>query len=335
MSNLNIVNEFKKNKIRILTNIYNNNIYSLVINCNNEIKNITRRIIPLKQKNIEINNINKKYNLFKILLKTTFDKDVKTFLNYLSTINTTQIINKKALLIGINYKETSSELSGCINDAISIETFLKHKNFNDIKILTDESEIKPTKDNIMNELKNILQNSNKNDLIFIFYSGHGAYTLDRNGEELDGYDELLVPLDFNYIIDDELKVLIDTYGKPDTTIIALFDCCNSGTSLDLKYQLLAKINYDDISENETSGETPCNVIYISGCRDEQVSLETFLNGKVQGLMTWSFLDIMNTNKTITWRQLVKKMRELLKNSSYQIPQLSSGRLFNPDSKCIL
>jgi len=203
-------------------------------------------------------------------------------------------------------------------------------------MLTDESEIKPTKENIMNELKNILQNSNKNDLIFIFYSGHGAYTLDRNGEEIDGYDELLVPLDFNYIVDDELKELINTYGKPNTTIIALFDCCNSGTSLDLKYQLLEKINYDDISENENSIETPCNVIYISGCRDEQVSLETFLNGKVQGLMTWSFLNIMNNNnKPITWRQLVKNMRVLLKNYSYQIPQLASGKIFNPDSICLL
>jgi hypothetical protein len=49
-------------------------------------------------------------------------------------------------------------------------------------------------------------------------------------------------------------------------------------------------------------------------------------------MTWSFLETVRNNKTISWRNLVKKMRELLKPQSNQIPQLSSGRLFNPDSE---
>jgi hypothetical protein len=282
-----------------------------------------------------VNNINKKYKQIINNVKLFFENEIKktNIISEPSPIQfTLQANNKKALIIGINYLGTSSALSGCINDAKSIETYLKEQNFTNIKMLTDETTIKPTRENILHEIKTLLETSNANDTLFIYYSGHGSYTLDRNGDELDGYDELIVPLDFKFIKDDELKTLINTYGKSNTNLIALFDSCNSGTALDLKYQILEKVNYDDISENINTTETNCNALFISGCRDEQVSLETFINNKTQGLMTWSFLETMRNNKTISWRNLVKKMRELLKPQSNQIPQLSSGRLFNPDSE---
>ena len=228
-------------------------------------------------------------------------------------------------------------MNGCINDAKSIESFLKEHNFTNIKMLTDETTTTPTRENILNEIKTLLETSNENDTLFIYYSGHGSYTLDKNGDgdELDNYDELIIPVDFKYIKDDELKTIINKYGKSNTNLIALFDSCNSGTALDLKYQILEKLNYDDISENTQSVETPCNALLLSGCRDDQFSVETLINNKTQGAMTWSFLETIRNNKSISWRNLVKKMRELLKPQSSQIPQLSSGRLFNPDSIFLL
>lgn len=330
----NIVNEFNKRRINQLRSLYNRSLSILNRNYINEIKSIHSRLIQMNQRRLLINETNKKYNQLRINMKNDFNREINNILNSENSniISTNQYVNKKALVIGINYNETTNQLNGCINDAISIEKFLKDKQFTEIKLLTDETEIKPTKDNILNEIKNIIENSNKNDLIFIFYSGHGSYTIDQNNDEIHGYDGLLVPLDLNVIKDDELKTLINTYGKQDTTIIALFDCCNSGTLLDLRYQILEKLNYDDITENKKNSETVCNIMYISGCRDEQVSLETFVNNKVQGIMTRAFLDIMNNNKNnITWRQLIKKVRENLKSLSFQIPQLSSGKLFNPDN----
>ena len=343
-----ILEELKNNKIKNVINGYNKTIQTLSINYNNEIKRVTRIFMSIKQKQLLITNINKTYEQFKTSYKNNLDNQIKTIesayllqISSLTNVNNGNVNNgnvnngtKKALIIGINYRGTSSELNGCINDAKSIEAFLKQKNFNDIKMLTDETLIKPTKINILNEIKSLLQNSNKNDTLFIYYSGHGSYTLDRNGDELDGRDELLVPLDFNYIKDDELKQIIDSYGKPDTNLIALFDCCNSGTALDLRYQILEKLNYDDITENKKNTETPCNTIFISGCRDEQLSIETIINDKVQGLMTWAFLETIKKNN-ITWRELIKKMRETLKQNSYQIPQLSSGKVFNPDTTVVI
>lgn len=333
----NLVTNFKNDKVKNLTNSYTKALFVTNNNYNIEINNLNRLRINIRLKNAAIDSINKKYQQIRNNLKLFFETEIKKA-NEIPSINAVsniQIASKKALVIGINYVGTSSRLNGCINDAKSIETYLKENNFTSIKMLTDETTIKPTKANILNEIINMLKNSNKNDMLFLYYSGHGSYTIDRNSDEADGYDELLVPLDFNYIRDDELKSIINTYGKPDTNLIALFDSCNSGTALDLKYQILEKLNYDDITENEKTTVTPCNALFISGCRDEQVSLETIINNKVQGLMTWSFLETVKNNKTITWRNLVKKMREILKTQSYQIPQLSSGRLFNPDSNFIL
>lgn len=333
----NLINDFKTTKLKNLNVSYNKAISLVNNNLNIEINYVNRLRININQKRIAINNINRKYEQIRNNIKLFFENEIKKT-NSISQPNPITFnvqTNKKALVIGINYVGTPSRLNGCINDAKSIEAYLKENNFTNIKLLTDETSIKPTKANILNEIKNLLQNSNKNDSLFIFYSGHGSYTLDRNGDEADGYDELIVPLDFNYIKDDDLKAVINTYGKTDTNLTVLFDCCNSGTALDLKYQILEKVNYDDITENERNSETPCNTVFISGCLDEQVSLETVVNNKVQGLMTWSFLETVRNEKNITWRNLVKKMREKLKPQSYQIPQLSSGKLFDPDTQFIL
>ena len=330
----NLIADFKRNRIANLTNSYNKTIFILQNNYNIEIRNINRMRIHIRLKQNAINNIHEKYKKTINNVRIFFENEIKKVIAVSEPIPV-QSNNKKALIIGINYLGTSSALNGCINDAKSIETYLKEQNYTNIKILTDETAIKPTRENILNEIKTLLETSNENDTLFIYYSGHGSNTVDRNGDELDGYDELIVPLDFKYIKDDELKTLINTYGKTKTNVIALFDSCNSGTALDLKYQILEKVNYDDITENTNTAETNCNAFLLSGCRDNQVSLETFINNKQQGAMTWSFLETVRNNKQISWRNLVKKMRELLKPQSDQIPQLSSGRLFNPDSDFIL
>ena len=330
----NLIADFKRNRIANLTNSYNKTIFILQNNYNIEIRNINRMRIHIRLKQNAINNIHEKYKKTINNVRIFFENEIKKVIAVSEPIPV-QSNNKKALIIGINYLGTSSALNGCINDAKSIETYLKEQNYTNIKILTDETAIKPTRENILNEIKTLLETSNENDTLFIYYSGHGSNTVDRNGDELDGYDELIVPLDFKYIKDDELKTLINTYGKTRTNVIALFDSCNSGTALDLKYQILEKVNYDDISENINTAETTCNAFLLSGCRDNQFSLETFINNKTQGAMTWSFLETVRNNKPLTWRNLVKKMRETLKPTSNQIPQLSSGRLFNPDSDFVL
>ena len=97
--------------------------------------------------------------------------------------------NKKALLIGINYLNTPYELSGCIADIERMKTFLESKGFNDFDMMTDLTDIKPTRINILNKVVNFINNSVDGDLLFIHFSGHGSYTYDANNDEIDENDE--------------------------------------------------------------------------------------------------------------------------------------------------
>ena len=246
--------------------------------------------------------------------------------------------NYKALMIGINYRNTNSELRGCINDVISLKNFLNqhHKLNNDnIFILTDDTPLKPTRNNILEKYKNLLINSEKGDILYFTYSGHGSYTFDRNGDEFDGNDELLVSIDSRGITDDELKQIADQYLKEDVTLFVLFDCCHSGTLLDLKYRYLTTSDYNEVIINDKNTQTKGNIFFISGSSDSQTSADAYINNKFQGAMTWSFLNSINSNPDLTWKELLLKMRELLKNNYTQVPQFSTNKSIDINSKIIV
>jgi hypothetical protein len=248
-----------------------------------------------------------------------------------------EIKNKKnALLIGCKYLDTNYELIGCINDTKNLKELVEKNNFNNVKILTDDTIIKPTKQNILNEITAILANAKSGDSVFISYSGHGSNILDRNNDETDGRDEVIISLDLKSITDDELRRLINENLKEDVTLFALFDSCSSGTVLDLPYQYLDSMNYDKFTENPKVSDTKGNVIMISGCTDNQYSTDAFIDGNGQGAMTWSFLKSIKNNPKITYRELIRNMRDLLKTNNYgQLPQLSTGQLFNIDTPILL
>lgn len=238
---------------------------------------------------------------------------------------------KKALLIGTNYKGTPNELYGCVNDVNSIRERLIKSKFTEINIISDLTNIKPTRNAIIEGIKSLLINAKDGEFLFISYSGHGSNRIDKNKDEKDGRDELIIPCDFIPISDDELKNIINAYLKKNVTLFALFDSCFSGTMLDLKYQYLDSLNYDNSTENNMNSETVGNVIMISGCTDNQYSADAYIKNKPQGAMTWSFLETLNENKTLTWKELVKTMRDKLLISHFdQLPQISCGKKTNID-----
>jgi hypothetical protein len=130
---------------------------------------------------------------------------------------------------------------------------------------------------IIKAFKNLLQNAIYGDTLVFAYSGHGTYTTDLNGDELDGFDEMIIPIDAtnvqSCIIDDEFKTIIDAYLKYGVKLFILMDCCFSGTILDLKYNYMDDENFDKTTVNAKSNETNGQVIVFSGCTDKQTSIE--------------------------------------------------------------
>jgi len=129
---------------------------------------------------------------------------------------------------------------------------------------------------------------------------------------------------------------IKTNLKKNVTLFAMFDSCFSGSVLDLKYQYLDSLNYDNYTENNKELETLGNVFMISGCTDCQTSADSVFNNKLNGAMTWALLESLNQNSNFTWRELVKNMRQNLKSLGYsQIPQFSTGKFENIDLKVFI
>jgi len=254
---------------------------------------------------------------------------------------------KKALLIGINYRNTDMELRGCINDVEKVQEYLLKNGYskNNITIITDDTRVKPTRKNIIQAFLDILLTHAER--IYIHYSGHGIWVKDMNGDEEDGRDEAIVPLDCNksgLITDDQLRGLL-TFMSPNTKLTAVFDCCHSGTGLDLKYNLIQADNFIRegrkfvnnkkwiIKEDTKAFITPGEVYLISGCQDHQTSTDDYISGDYQGALTFYLLQILNNpeNKPNTWKDLLENLRKLLSEKHYdQIAQLSSGKILTID-----
>ncbi|KAF8635165.1 hypothetical protein AX15_000503 [Amanita polypyramis BW_CC] len=151
---------------------------------------------------------------------------------------------KKALCIGINYINQNGELGGCINDAINMRNFLCRRfgyKAEDIVMLRDDSknpmEI-PTKANMLRAMQWLVKDARPNDSLFFHYSGHGGQTKDLDGDEEDGYDEVIYPVDFDtngHIVDDLLHEIMVKPLPPGCRLTSIFDSCHSGTAIDLPY----------------------------------------------------------------------------------------------------
>jgi hypothetical protein len=151
---------------------------------------------------------------------------------------------RKALLIGINYFGQEGELRGCINDVHNMSTYL-NETFGyaseDMVKLTDDQQnpmSQPTKDNIRRAMQWLVHDVQPNDSLFFHYSGHGGQTEDLDGDEDDGHDEVIYPVDFRqagHIVDDEMHHILVNPLPAGVRLTAIFDSCHSGSALDLPY----------------------------------------------------------------------------------------------------
>jgi metacaspase-1 len=254
-------------------------------------------------------------------------------------------MSRKALLIGINYCGTSSELRGCVNDCLNIRHMLINKfqvKESDIVLLTEASNdlnLIPTKANIITQMKKLVEGANSESRLFFHYSGHGSFIPDRNGDENDGHDEALCPLDYNkgLIVDDELRqVLINPLPKG-CNLFAIIDACHSGTALDLRANYLFhnrknKERYR-IEIEKNMPDANANIILLSGCLDSQTSMDCFLNGNYTGALTFAFIksynDLKSTNKEISIYNLIQTITDNLKVRKFeQDAKISTGRLID-------
>ena len=166
---------------------------------------------------------------------------------------------KKALVIGVNYRGSADELSGCENDAQAVAALLRSVlAYRDDEIVTmvegsgeegdaADAALSPTRAAIEAQMDALLASAVADARlreVFVSFSGHGTSLRDerdgdeddgRDGDEDDGRDEAIVPLDYataGNIRDDQIAGWLRRFPAR-CRIFCLFDACHSGTLGDL------------------------------------------------------------------------------------------------------
>ncbi|TCD61159.1 Metacaspase [Steccherinum ochraceum] len=254
---------------------------------------------------------------------------------------------RKAVCVGINYHRQPYELFGCVNDAKNVYRFLnKHHHFKeeDIVLLVDDSrnpKQHPTRQNIIEAMRWLVKDAHPHDSLFFHYSGHGGQTKDKDGDEIDGWDEVIYPLDYQTagsIVDDLMHAIMVQPLPIGCRLTALFDSCHSGSILDLPYLYHtngrtkgSQVKSSHIKEKST----PADVMSWSGCKDSQKSADTFEGGLAVGAMSYAFMQSLTLNPHQTYQELLRSVRETLKKKYSQKPQLSSSHRIDTNLQFII
>lgn len=182
---------------------------------------------------------------------------------------------KKALLVGINYFGSKNELRGCVNDVKNMSLFLNQYygySYDNMVMLTDDQQDYqriPTRQNIINAMQWLVRDARPNDSYFFHISSHGGLVPDQDGDEEDGFDSCIYPVDFERagpIIDDEMHDIMVKALPPGCKLTALFDCCHSGTALDLPFVYSTKgvVKEPNLWKDAGSGALQAFVDYERG-----------------------------------------------------------------------
>jgi hypothetical protein len=135
------------------------------------------------------------------------------------------VLMKKAVIVGINAYPAPNTLHGCVNDAMDCKATLEARGFTCTMILDAQA----TKVGILAALNALVDGASPGDSIVFAYSGHGSQVRDVSGDEADGLDEVICPVDWpQYISDDDFRTIFNRLPTG-VTLDVFLDSCHSGT----------------------------------------------------------------------------------------------------------
>ncbi|CAI7613923.1 unnamed protein product [Penicillium pancosmium] len=135
---------------------------------------------------------------------------------------------KKALLIASPY----GGLQGTINDVKSVDELLRSHGFSIKKCCGPEA----TRDGILDAWNDLISQLNKDDTVFVYYSGHGGLVEPPKIQPKERRFQFIVPIDYDHngsdefrgILDVEISLLVQRTTEKTKNVTVAFDCCHSG-----------------------------------------------------------------------------------------------------------
>jgi len=270
---------------------------------------------------------------------------------------------KHALIIAIG--DYPTETTGwprisSTNDIALVKSALLYQKFDDIVVIQDDQ---ATKEGILNAIKQLESKLKAGDVAVIHLSCHGQQIQDYNFDEIDGYDEAIIPydapvdmqhvsnIDFkgiytnqNHLIDDEFGIQMDnlrTKLGPNGDLVVFIDACHSGTGTRGEAKVRGGyppfINGDfkptNLNDNNEvflfqNGSNPkmSNYVVFSAARAEELNFELKEGSTFYGPLSWAYSKALKEcSEGITYRGLFSKIQSfMLEKAPKQNPTIEGG-----------
>lgn len=252
---------------------------------------------------------------------------------------------KYAILVGISdyhcldKNNEWNDING-VNDVTLISLILKKQGFS-IQTITNSN---ASYNNIISSINKLTLKCKKGDYVYIHFSCHGQPFEDQNGDEEDGWDESIVPVDAGmiyekgvyegekHIIDDDLQVMMNKIrskvGKTGVIYVVL-DACHAGTSFrGDDEEVVRGTNYGFSVEGKRYRPTRIEktnhyqmksipgyapIIYLEACRPYQKNVEIVEQGVNYGGLSYYISKILSTHTLDRDYKWIYKVDSLMKN----------------------
>jgi hypothetical protein len=273
-------------------------------------------------------------------------------------------MKKRALLVGIN-KYPQAPLAGCVNDVCAMERLLiEQYGFApaEICVLTDQQATTAT---IMAKL-NWLVAVDPGSAVMFHYSGHGVQMPTGNAAEPDGLAECICPVDFDWTHRHAItdKQFVDTFAKLPAGCVFnwVSDSCHSGDLERGMPNVFGRVvrGITNFFKKKPPTQSPktiampesvglgirvakshgltakgmignkLDVGFVSGCRSDQTSADTHIDGKPCGALTYYLIKSLRKMKAAPLAEVVAAVNKDIATAGYtQRPQVGGARADKP------
>lgn len=230
---------------------------------------------------------------------------------------------KRAFMVGISHYDTAhtgyqwNNING-VEDVNLLSPTLKKQGFAITTLLDEQA----TFDNIASQLSQFTTKTKKGDIIYLHFSTHGQPVEDLNGDEQDGWDESIVPIDAykfyrkgvyegqKHLTDDLLNKYIKKLREkigPTGFLYVIIDACHAGTSSRANDETVRGTHVGFTYNNKVfkpsaskkshyrieASPKQANILFIEACRPDQVNTEIKVDGKRFGPLSYNIAQALS------------------------------------------
>ena len=254
---------------------------------------------------------------------------------------------KRAFMVGISHYDTAltgyqwNNINGT-NDVQLLSPILKKQGFYLSTLLDDQA----TYQNITSLLSTFTNQTKKGDIVYLHFSTHGQPVEDINGDEEDGWDEAIIPIDAykiykkrvyegkKHLLDDQLNTYIKklrTKIGPSGILYVVIDACHAGTSSRANDETVRGTKVGFTYNNKVfkpssqkkshykvdASAKMSHVMYLEACRPDQVNMEIKVKDRRYGPLSYNISQALQTKPlTTNAAEFLNSVKASIMNGGY-------------------